>query len=81
MAELAGAYWLLDLVGSYQPQLRKVPFQIWRIDSKDGRGTVTMRGDSNRPDRVRQEIPYTDFPEGIFEMYFASRVLMLKSEY
>ena len=27
MAELAGAYWLLDVVGSYQPRLRDVPFR------------------------------------------------------
>ena len=81
MAETAGAHWLLDVVGSYQPQLKKVPFQIWRVESKDGRGTVTMRGDSNRPVRVQQEIEYTDFPEGTFEMYFDGGVLMLKREY
>ena len=32
LAERAECYWLIDLVGSYQPQLRDVPFQLWRID-------------------------------------------------
>lgn len=81
MAALAGAYWLLDVVGSYQPELREVPFQIWRVESRGNIGLVTMNEDTGLPELVRQQIPYTDFPEGRFEMYFADRVLMLKSEY
>lgn len=81
MADLVGAHWLLDLVGSYQPKLRNVPFQIWRVESKDMRGVVTMREDSGLRAKVLQEIPFTDFPEGAFEMYYVDNVLMLKSEY
>lgn len=81
MAETAGAFWLLDVVGSYQPQLHNAPFQIWRVEAKHGQGTVSMREDTHRPERVRQEIEYTDFPEGVFEMYYTDRVLMLKGEY
>lgn len=81
MADIAGAYWLLDVVGSYQSQLRGVPFQIWRIESRERRGTVTMREDDGLQNLVEQRIPFTDFPQGVFEMYFADRVLMLKGEY
>lgn len=78
---MAGAYWLVDVVASYQPRLRQVPFQIWRLESRQRQGSVTMREDDGRPDLVRQEIPYTDFPEGVFEMYCTDKVLMLKREY
>jgi len=30
-----GAYWLLDLIGSYQPNLRGVEFQCWTLVNKD----------------------------------------------
>jgi hypothetical protein len=80
MAELARAYWLIDVVASYQPRVR-VPFQLWHIGVRDTRAIVTMREDSRLPVLVEQHIPFTDFPEGTFELYCASNVLMLKSEY
>jgi hypothetical protein len=81
LAEKAGAYWLLDVVGSYQPQLRNKEFQIWRLDVQNNKGIVTMREDDGLPNIIRQEIPYTDFPLHKFEMYFVDNVLLLKGEY
>lgn len=31
LADTCGAYWLIDLVESYQPKLQNAPFQIWRV--------------------------------------------------
>ncbi|MBI4454762.1 MAG: hypothetical protein HY644_02565 [Acidobacteria bacterium] len=82
LAEKAGAYWLIDLVGSYQPRLRMVPFQIWRVEAHDDRsGLVQMVEDTNMPVLVEQRLPYTDFPLKRFEFYYVDGVMMLKSEY
>jgi hypothetical protein len=29
LAEIAKAFWLIDLVGSYQPNFGHLPFQLW----------------------------------------------------
>lgn len=85
VAEELHAYWLIDAIFSYLPVRqagnRKEEFQIWTLEVKDSQGVLTMKEDSNRPSIVRQDIPFTDFPEGIFKMYFTNGVLLLPSEY
>jgi len=90
LAEKAGAFWLIDIVGSYQPKLKREPFQLWRLEKADEGAVVTCRQDTNEPDLVRQEIPYTDFPfddlGDSFEWYVCQNdettfVMLLKSEY
>ena len=83
MAEKYKAFWLIDVVFSYQyGKAKKVPFQIWEIVTNDSfKATVEMKEDTGQPILVRQKIPYTDFPEGIFKMYYINNVLLLPSEY
>ena len=86
LAERAGAYWLLDLVGSYQPTLLEVPFQVWGLEVRDDKSAVvTMVEDDGEPIRVRQEIAFTDFPLKNFSFYCCvdgpCAVMLLKSEY
>lgn len=77
----AGAFWLMDIVASYQPKL-KAPFQLWKIKvNPDDSALVTMQEDTGQPYLVRQEIPYTDFPLKDFEFYCIDGVCMVKSEY
>lgn len=78
MAEKLQAYWLIDAVFSYG---RKEKFQIWTLEVSDRKGFLPMREDSTSPFIVKQDIPYTDFPEGIFKMYLIDRILILPSEY
>ena len=78
VADDLNAYWLIDAVFSYN---RKEEFQIWTLEVTDGKAVLTMKEDSDRPVKVRQEIPFTDFPEGIFKMYLIDSVLLLPSEY
>jgi hypothetical protein len=79
MAERAGAYWLIDLVASYQSEHRDVWFQVWDLKAKDRAGVVTMRGDSEV--LVKQELEYTDFPLESLRVFVADGVLLLPSEY
>lgn len=81
VAEVAGAFWLMDVIGSYQPKLRRqvsafsgapgIPFQVWKlkVDLEQSSGVVTCQEDSDAPELVRQEIPYTDFPMGEFTLF------------
>jgi len=86
LAESVGAYWLLDIVGSYQPKLRRSDFQLWKISVKNNKAVVTMREDTDEKPLVTQKIGYTDFPEGSFEFYACRNArgnvtVMLKGEY
>lgn len=78
MAENFGAYWLLDIIFSYQ---RKEPFQVWELKVENDKGTVTMVEDTDCPILVRQEIPFTDFPLPYFKLWLCDGVLLLPSEY
>ena len=80
----AGAYWLMDIVASYQgrKRLKQAPFQLWKIKvNEDKTAVVTCREDKGKRPIVRQEIPYTDFPLDEFEFYCIDRICLLKSEY
>jgi len=90
LAERTGAYWLIDLVGSYQRQLTNVPFQLWQLKvHHDKSALITMVKDIGQPIKVTQRISYTDFPLRDFSFYCADtvinrrqhKVMMLKSEY
>jgi hypothetical protein len=87
LAEEYQAYWLIDVIASYQitERIKSIPFQIWTILSADGKGVIEMRQDADQPVLVRQKIPFTDFPEGYLQLYCIDdgtyRVLMLPSEY
>ncbi len=87
MADEFKAYWLIDLVASYQlvQKVRSKPFQIWTLTSENGKAALEMREDSDKPVEVKKDIPFTDFPEGTLKLYYiddgTNRVLLLPSEY
>lgn len=81
VADAGGAFWLIDVIASYQRK-RKEPFQIWELKVKSDKScVVTMREDTGQPTKVRQEIPYTDFPLESIKFYLIDGVLLLPSEY
>ena len=81
MADKFQAYWLIDVVGSYQYKVKGIPFQIWTIKSTGTKAVVEMIEDTGKPVLVKQKIPFTDFPEGILKMYCIDGILLLPSEY
>lgn len=87
LADRAGAYWLMDVVASWQ-LAKKVacePFQSWNIEVKDNNKATIKADDGNGNEIARQEIPFTDFPLRSTRLYLVNdgryRVLMLPSEY
>ena len=80
LARAAGAYWLIDLIGSYQYQCQNDPdlrdFQIWllKVNLATHEADVYCYRDSNA-DRtypepfIHQHIEYTDFPVAEVKIY------------
>ncbi len=81
MADVAGAYWLVDAVASWN---RKEVFQVWelRVNKEEKpMAVLTMIEDPSQPELVRQEISFTDFPLDYIKLYLIDGVLLLPSEY
>lgn len=85
LAERAGAFWLIDLVASYQTaRLRQEEFQVWTLTVDRDRTPVavaTCQADTDAPVLVRQEIDHTDFPLPSIKLWLVNGALMLPDEY
>ena len=93
VAETCEAYWLIDLVASWQPTIRKKllslnlrDFQVWRM-KKDGDLWVVdvwtdIPDDDDSELLVQQDIEFSDFPAELlpFEFWVEHRTAMLKEE-
>jgi hypothetical protein len=85
LAEAAGAYWLIDLIASWQPKaledewLRQ--FQLWELFvDASGSGTVICSRDSE-DEAFRQPVAFTDFPLNYLRLYVEGGVILLPSEH
>lgn len=77
--ESSEAYWLLIAISSHK---RKESFQLWQLTvNKDSSATLTMKEDSDEPNLVEQQIPFTDFPLDGISLYLIDGILLLPSEY
>ena len=84
LAELARAYWLLDVIASWQPEAVKIDdeFQLWELTvNADSSAVLCFKQDSNLPAAIKQEIEYTDFPVGSFKLYVEQGIVLLPSEH
>ena len=79
LAERTGAYWLIDLVASYQPLCDER--QYWTLLLDGGKYCAVCK---DRDDRVlvSQKIEFSDFPEHLlpFTCYLQDGVMFLPSE-
>jgi hypothetical protein len=87
MAEHACAYWLIDVIASYQtvPAIRREPFQQWKLVRKtaahgDDCAVVTCTNGDGKV-LARQRIAYTDFPLPSIVMYCEQGVILLPNEH
>lgn len=85
LAEYAGAYWLIDIIAFSQvlePAVRNEPFQLWTLTVNQQKGSATLVcTDGNKNVVYKQDIPYTDFPLPMVNLYCTENVLLLTSEY
>ena len=82
VARVFKAYWIIDLVASYQSKkkVRQEPFQVYSIKVKENTAIVTIT-DGNDNILASQKIEYTDLPMEELQLYCVNKVLMLPSEY
>ena len=84
LADQAGAYWLIDAIGSYQPGIRRrhplmQEFQIWTLEKRDQCWLLT--GGSDTGDQtIIQEIEYSNFPLDSITLYLENELLCLPQE-
>lgn len=82
VADECKAWWLLDIIWSYQAdiRLRNQTFQVWKLEVKDLQATVRCEdGDYN--ELLSQDIDYTDFPLESITLWCINNVILLPSEY
>ncbi len=87
-----GAYWLMDAIASYQPELQKIPAlrdaQFWNLVVRPDKSAVLeCLEDANIPPAVTQEIEHTDFDLPKIRLYCmpldgsGTYTILLPSEY
>jgi hypothetical protein len=84
VAEKAGAYWLIDVIFSYQHTAlaKGEEFQVWTLQKHaDNTATVTMSDGNSEKHLISQVIPFTDFPQEKMVMWLANKMLYLPSEH
>ena len=83
VAEKAGAFWLVDAIGSYQmnPEVKTLAIQFWTLEVEDNKAVLYCTEDTGRPRIVEHEIKYTDFPDGKWKFYVQQGLIMLPEEY
>lgn len=96
LADAAEAYWLLDLIVSYQKEaaVKAEDFQVWKFKrggdadmaTKERPHRATMTDGNGETPIVSQAIEYTDFPLPEIELWAIAegpqrRVILLPSEY
>ena len=74
------AYWLFDLICSYQPQLQDEPFQVWQLTKQGEDACTIVCTDGNSNHLISQYIPFTDFPFDI-TIWLVGGICLLPSEY
>ena len=83
LAERAGAYWLIDLIASWQlkPRVACEAFQVWSLLVRDDRTAVASVTDGNENALASQDIAHTDFPHGEIDLWLVHGTLLLPGEY
>jgi len=84
LCDEAGAYWLMDIIASYQQKCNKDEmlrdFQIWTLKVENSKGKVICERDTDDV-AITQKIPYIDFPLAEIKLYCINGVILLPSEY
>lgn len=82
LAEAAGCYWLLEVIGSYQSNCKlDKSFQMWRLIVDTENESAVVQGYNDETLIVTQEIPYTDFPLKELTLYLMNGVILLPAEH
>ncbi len=74
-------YWLLDVVCSYQPELKDEEFQVWTLSVNKDCSAKVVATNGNGNELITQNIMFTDFRAKYVEVWVESNVTLLPSEH
>ncbi len=74
-------YWFLDIIVSYQPELVKEEFQVWKLLKNSDDSAIVTCTDGNDKTLKQQQIPYTDFKADEAIVWVEFNVILLPSEH
>jgi hypothetical protein len=82
LVDNASAYWLIDLITSYQcyKYFEQEPFQTWKL-KRDLESWSIIANDGNNIELAKQTIEFSDFPLDEITLWLVDGIIMLPSEY
>ena len=83
LAETCGAYWLIDLLVSYQGtrEINLQRFQVWELTRVKEQKFSILASDGNDNRIASQQIPFSDFPYDTATLLLVDGCIMLPTEY
>jgi hypothetical protein len=83
LAEACEAFWLIDIVASYQtdPKIKNEGFQVYKLKVNEDKSAVVEISDGNDNILATQEIEFTDFPLDEISLWCIDKICILPSEY
>lgn len=88
VCEAAGAYWIIDIIASYQndkrvrndESLQQIQFWTLKVDLERERAVITLERDTDDV-VLSQAIEFTDFPLAELKLYYQNKTVLLPNEY
>ncbi len=80
LADKFSCYWFLDIIASYQPQLKTEEFQVWTLKRTGTKAVVTCT-DGNDNILKTQRISFTDFEADEATVWIEFGTALLPSEH
>jgi len=74
-------YWLLDVVCSYQPELKDEEFQVWTLSVNEDCSATVFGTDGDGKELRTQKIMFTDFRAQSAQVWVEGNVALLPSEH
>jgi hypothetical protein len=81
LADMFECYWLIDIVASYYPEVKRQEFQVWELTVNEDRTALVKCTDGNDRLLKQQRIPYTDFEADRATVWVEGNVILLPSEH
>lgn len=81
LCEQFECWWFLDIVCSYQQDLKEEPFQVWALGVNEDGTAVVLCTDGNNKVLKSQSIIFTDFKAKEATVWCVDGIVLLPSEY
>lgn len=81
LADRFQCYWFLDIIASYQYDLKDEEFQVWTLQRKEDNSASATCTDGNDNVLKFQHVPFTDFEPTSATIWVENGVALLPSEH